>query len=152
MLEACGYEILRPVTGDPATDPLLAGIDLLAYNREQALAITVMGGTASSKPIEPAAASALSLAAWTCADTHERLGLPTTEVEPWLVLTGIKASDATRLLAQRLAIRILEIPRPEVTKIGRARTPEDLLRMARIYLGLSGSPPTKAVAGEGGAP
>lgn len=100
LLSALGYTVIRsPHTGDEALDPMLGGLDLIAYDEDRAFAIDVKSSSNSTEQVEWTAASSLRFKAKALEfrDVCEKLGVPSLAdktVQPLMMLVEIKQADS----------------------------------------------------------
>ncbi len=160
LLEASGYQTTmspRTEDRDEAIDPLLMNVDLFAYNEERALALQVKTRGQAQGLVDWNAASALQDAAWALDELSDKLGLPSQQVEPLMVLIGAEPDDSLRAFSQAESVQIVEIPEADVPRIAVTVDEDDLREMAGRYPGLGVSvgdaiAPDSEVDAPGGQP
>lgn len=136
---AAGFESVPfPTTGDPAVDPLLASVHLVAFADECALAVEVIVGVPGAR-VERDQIDPIVHAAWALEGKLEGVG----RVWPVLVLVDVAVDGAARHHAVERQVSLLGTH-------GRARIEEHLLcgeRLRMVEAGLSDLAPTSEAAG-----
>lgn len=107
FLSADYLVVESPRTGDPALDPLVVGVDLLAYREERAFAVQIEAAKTSESRVPWADAAAVGLAATTLADVAWQLDVRTGRVEPVLVVTGEEPGSALRKFCEREGVALM---------------------------------------------
>jgi len=116
LLEDAGFEVERSVAGaSPDAAPLLRKIDLVAQRGGGYVAVAVNAGD-GSRPIEPSAASALSIAASALAVEKD---LDLAAVRPLLVLAGADAEPGLEHVARRERVGLLTLSSADLQEIER---------------------------------
>lgn len=139
LFSACGYQVFSsPRTGKSEIDPLLVGLDLFAQKKKRAFAIEVRTPeselTKSVMPTDQTLMAALALGSF-LQETPDG-GLD--KITPLTVFVGMEANDKIKAFWKRALIQIIEIPDPEiVNQILETKSPEELRKMASLYLGIS---------------
>jgi hypothetical protein len=140
LLREAGYQTVEsPKTGDEKTDPLLANVNLLAYDEERAFALQVRTSGRSTGPVDWTAASALQSAAWTLDEYGQAFGLTSQRVKPLMVLVGVRPDESLVEFSEERDFRLAEIA--DWNAIGQIVSTEDkgeLRELAGRYLGLEG--------------
>jgi hypothetical protein len=90
VLKAIGHEVTAaPKTGDSGIDPLLAGLDLFAYNASRALAIGVRDSSSGATT----GVAALRVACLAITEISQQLELTPHRAQPVIVVIDEKAGD-----------------------------------------------------------
>lgn len=108
LLSAAGYELIEnPVSGDPAIDPLITSVDIVALAPDRGYAISI--SESDDTGLDWSRASELRTAARALEEVLDKDGSTQRKIEPLLLAIGAFTNDAIEAISAKIGIKLVRI-------------------------------------------